>query len=92
MKATKENLKTIQKYLRMFDFFGESFTFRYKDEDKHSTVLGGLICISFADVLNDACFASSAMSSSEMKSYIDDNLLMSSMSSIYIMLFSLSFI
>ena len=40
-------MKKTRKILRMFDFFGESFTFRYKDEDKHSTVLGGLICISF---------------------------------------------
>ena len=31
----------------MFDVFGESFTFRYKDEDKHSTMLGGIICICF---------------------------------------------
>ena len=47
MKATKENLKTIKKYLRMFDFFGESFTFSYKNEDKHSSALSGIICISF---------------------------------------------
>ena len=38
---------TAKKILRTFDFFGESFTFRYKDEDKHSTILGGIICICF---------------------------------------------
>ena len=47
MKTTKRTLKTIKKYLRMFDFFGESFTFRYKDEDKHSSTLSGIICIFF---------------------------------------------
>ena len=39
---------TIKRILRAFDFFGESFTFRYKDEDKHSTVLGGIIFIIFS--------------------------------------------
>ncbi len=47
MKGAKKTLKTIKKYLRMFDFFGESFTFRYKDEDKHLSALSGFICISF---------------------------------------------
>ena len=47
MKTTKRTLKTIKKYLRMFDFFGESFTFRYKDEDKHSSALSGIICLFF---------------------------------------------
>ena len=41
---------TIKRILRIFDFFGESFTFRYKDEDKHSTVLGGIIFIIFSVV------------------------------------------
>jgi len=36
-----------KRILRFFDYFGESFTFRYKDEDNHSTVLGGIICIFF---------------------------------------------
>ena len=39
---------SIKGFLRTFDFFGESFTFRYKDEDKHSTVLGGIIFIIFS--------------------------------------------
>ena len=39
---------SIKGFLRTFDFFGESFTFRYKDEDKHSTVLGGVIFIIFS--------------------------------------------
>ena len=45
MESSKNTSKSIRKFLRKFDFFGESFTFRYKDEDKHSTELGGLICI-----------------------------------------------
>ena len=40
-------IHTIKKLFRSVDFFGESFTFRYKDEDKHSTVLGGILCIIF---------------------------------------------
>ena len=43
-----KNIWTIKRFLRTFDFFGESFTFRYKDEDKHSTVLGGIIFIVFS--------------------------------------------
>ena len=41
----KMYLKKIKEFIRKFDFFGESFTFRYKDEDKHSSVLGGIIYI-----------------------------------------------
>ena len=37
----------MRKILRNFDFFGESFTFRYKNEGKHSTELGGIMCIIF---------------------------------------------
>ena len=47
MERYKATLKSIKRFLRAFDFFGESFTFRYKDEDKHSTALGGIICIVF---------------------------------------------
>ena len=47
MEKGKTTLRPIKKCLRAFDFFGESFTFKYKDEDKHSTILGGLICIIF---------------------------------------------
>ena len=43
----KNRTCTIKRAIRWFDFFGESFTFRYKDEDKHSTLLGGIICIIF---------------------------------------------
>ena len=43
----KMYLKKIKGFIRKFDFFGESFTFRYKDEDKHSSVLGGIIYIIF---------------------------------------------
>ena len=47
MKKAKGTFKKIRRFIRIFDFFGESFTFRYKNEDKHATVLGGLICIIF---------------------------------------------
>ena len=46
MKKTKKPW-TFRSFLRNFDFFGESFTFRYKDENKLSTVLSGIICIIF---------------------------------------------
>ena len=49
MKDTKKpkGILTIRRALRIFDFFGESFTFKYKDEEKHSSVLGGIVCICF---------------------------------------------
>ena len=40
-------MRTIKRILRTLDFFGESFTFRYQDEDKLSSILGGLICLIF---------------------------------------------
>ena len=47
MERKEGILKKFKKYLRLFDFFGESFTFRYKDENKQTTILGGIICILF---------------------------------------------
>ena len=43
----KGTINKVKKVLKAFDFFGESFTFTYKNEDKHSTALGGFICILF---------------------------------------------
>ena len=43
----KGTINKVKKVLKLFDFFGESFTFTYKNEDKHSTALGGFICILF---------------------------------------------
>ena len=40
-------MKSIRSIIRSLDFFGESFTFRYQDEDKLSSILGGIICIVF---------------------------------------------
>ena len=37
----------MERVLRSFDFFGESFTFRYYDEDKHASQLGGVVFIVF---------------------------------------------
>ena len=37
----------MERVLRSFDFFGESFTFRYYDEDKHASKLGGVVFIVF---------------------------------------------
>ena len=45
---TNESSLEFKKVVRWFDCFGESFTFRYKDEDKLSTVLGGIIFIIFS--------------------------------------------
>ena len=43
MKKSKTYLKPIRGFFRKFDFFGEYLAFRYKDEDKQSSVLGGII-------------------------------------------------
>ena len=37
----------MERVLRSFDFFGESFTFRYYDEDKLASKLGGVVFIVF---------------------------------------------
>ena len=47
MEGKEGILKKFKKFFRLFDFFGESFTFRYKDENKQTTVLGGIVCILF---------------------------------------------
>ena len=47
MEKRNRPMKIIKRILRIAEPFGESFTFRYKDEDKLSTVLGGVICIIF---------------------------------------------
>ena len=39
MKTTKKSW-SIGRIIRTLDFFGESFTFRYQDEDKLSSILG----------------------------------------------------
>ena len=46
-KIISEIKKRIKNFIRWFDFSGESFTFKYKDEDKLSTIFGGIIFISF---------------------------------------------
>ena len=46
-KIIYEIKKRIKNFIRWFDFYGESFTFKYKDEDKLSTIFGGIIFISF---------------------------------------------
>ena len=43
----KINRNCVEDFVRSFDFFGESFTFKYKEEDNHSTFFGGLITIIF---------------------------------------------
>ena len=47
MEDKKSKLKTLRGFLRKFDFFGEYLAFRYKDEDKQSSVAGGIVCIGF---------------------------------------------
>ena len=41
-------MKSIKNYIKKFDLFGVPFYFRYKNEDKYSTSLGGLIFILFS--------------------------------------------
>ena len=43
----RKNTSLLKEIIRTLDFFGESFTFTFKDNDKHSTLLGGIICILF---------------------------------------------
>jgi len=38
---------SLERVIRTLDFFGESFTFRYYDEDKLSSKLGGVVFIGF---------------------------------------------
>ena len=47
MEDKKSKSKTLKGFIRKFDFFGEYFAFRYKDEDKQSSVSGGIVCIVF---------------------------------------------
>jgi hypothetical protein len=47
MKKEKITLKKFKKVVRWFDFSGESFTFKYKDKDKLSTILAGIIYLIF---------------------------------------------
>ena len=47
MEDKKSKLKTLRGFLRKFDFFGEYLAFRYKDEDKQSSIAGGIVCIGF---------------------------------------------
>ena len=47
MKKENTTLKKFKKVVRWFDFSGESFTFKYKDKDKLSTILAGIIYLIF---------------------------------------------
>ena len=47
MAFHKKLLKKLRGFLRSFDTFGDSFTFNYKEEETHTTPLGGFICIIF---------------------------------------------
>ena len=46
MRSSKKKC-SLERVLRSFDFFGESFTFRYYDEDKLASKLGGVVFIVF---------------------------------------------
>ena len=43
MKKEETTWKSFKKVIRWFDFSGESFNFKYKDKDKLSTILAGII-------------------------------------------------
>ena len=45
MEIRKTIWKAFKKVLRWFDFSGESFSFKYRDQDKLSTVSAGIIYI-----------------------------------------------
>ena len=47
MKNENNKIKLAKRIFRKFDFFGESFNFRYKNEDKQATAISGIICFSF---------------------------------------------
>ena len=40
-------MKSLSDFLRKFDLFGVSFTFKYKSKEKYTTGLGGIITILF---------------------------------------------
>ena len=44
-------MKAMKRILRKFDFFGVPFSFRYNNEEKYSTSLGGLFFIAFCVVV-----------------------------------------
>ena len=44
-------MKALRRILRKFDFFGVPFSFRYNNEEKYSTSLGGLFFIAFCVVV-----------------------------------------
>ena len=44
-------MKNIKILLKKFDFFGVTFSFRYNNEEKYSTSLGGLFFIVFCVVV-----------------------------------------
>ena len=50
MAFFKKIFKKLRGFLRSFDIFGDSFTFKYKEEDTHNTPLGGFICIVFCTI------------------------------------------
>ena len=43
----RKKCSILKKIIRTLDLFGESFTFTFKDDGKHSTLLGGIVCILF---------------------------------------------
>ena len=47
MENIKTAFKKFKKGIRWFDFSGESFTFKYKDKDKLSTISAGIIYFIF---------------------------------------------
>ena len=44
-------MRAVRKILKRFDVFGVPFSFRYKNEDRYSTPLGGLFFILFCIVV-----------------------------------------
>ena len=41
-------MKALKNFIKSLDYFGVSFSFRYKNEEKYSTLLGGIVFILFS--------------------------------------------
>ena len=44
-------IKCIKRFLKKFDVFGVNFSFKYRQEDKYQTSLGGIFFIAFCVVV-----------------------------------------
>ena len=50
MARLKWFFKFMKEKIKKIDFFGVSFSFKYKSEEKYSTFLGGIVCLLFSAI------------------------------------------